>query len=116
MWNNWGGKNMGKDTIAQLIAAFPGTSALLLGGAAGATVKLVLAPTLNWRVWITDLFVGIMSAIFLGGAVADRLALGESGFLAVGFVCGSFAELILRALRRRIAMEIARGKKDEDDL
>lgn len=109
------------DSIARyLIETFPNAFALLVGGFAGSTAKMVLAPELTWRVWMIDIVVGLTCALFLGAALGDWVAdlipaLNKSAFLASGFLCGASGELIVRGIRRRVAQEIERRGNGSDN-
>ena len=93
--------------VGQIVEAFPNFTLLLLGGFAGATTKMVLAPHEHWRAWLVQIFVGLMAALFIGGAVASYLDLNLQGIAAVGFVVGSAGELFMRMVQRRLAAQLS---------
>ena len=74
---------------------------LIAGGFFGALTKLLLRPEKSWRSRISQLIVGVLCAVFLGGLVAKWLNAGPAGLAAAAYVIGSAAEQALGAAQAR---------------
>jgi hypothetical protein len=76
---------------------------LAISGVFGSLVRLMIDPEENWIRWVTQLFVGMLCAVFLGGVAAYFLDAGTKGLLACGFVFGSLGEHGLKMVQDRFA-------------
>lgn len=100
---------LGKPTpqeIETVIANLSRIQILMLGGFAGAATRMILAPDANWRAWFVAFFVGVMSALFIGGGISEYFSLSPWGWAMAAYVCGSVGEKIVQALQRRLVVEI----------
>ena len=74
---------------------------LLLGGLAGAITRLLLHPEKSWKARFSQLIVGVLCAVFLGGLVANWLNAGPAGLAAAAYVVGSLGEQALAVAQNR---------------
>lgn len=92
--------------------------ALLTSGLFGAITRSILRPTTHWKAWLAQMFVGLVSAVFIGQLLSHfliKVVGNESStavYYAVGYVIGTSAERIIEALQNRFVKTIDR---DEDD-
>lgn len=79
-----------------------------VAGIGGALIRAVLAPEAHWRRRIVQGLAGIVSAMFLGGALAEVIAalgivkLQSNAWLASGFLMGYGGEIAVKKLQDRL--------------
>ena len=99
--------NTGASQILSLLVEIKEQLALLtLSGIAGAFFRALLAPEERWRRRITQGIGGALSAIFLGGFMAqitDQIIDTQSySWLAWGFVMGSGGEVAVKFVQDKL--------------
>lgn len=98
-----------KQTIPLLVMELRDQIVILgIAGIGGALLRAVLAPEAHWKRRLVQGGAGIVSAMFLGGAVADLIAtlgivkLQSNAWLASGFIMGYGGEIAVKKLQDRL--------------
>ena len=112
--------NTGASQILSLLVEIKEQLALLtLSGIAGAFFRALLAPEERWRRRITQGIGGALSAIFLGGFMAqitDQIIDTQSySWLAWGFVMGSGGEVAVKFVQDKLMGVNDYNRKNKND-
>lgn len=86
---------------------------LTFSGIFGSLARLVIRPEESWQAWVTQVFVGVVCAVFIGGLAAHYLNAGRHGVLACGFVFGSLGEHGLKMLQKRVMNQGEEKEKEK---
>lgn len=86
---------------------------LLLGGIFGTLTRLFLRPEKAWQRWVGQTFVGVATAVFVGGWMAEWLKVGAYGVGGVAFIVGTSAESFLAFVQKKILGDSSETKESK---
>jgi len=74
---------------------------LAIAGAFGSLVRLILFPEKSALRWLSQVVVGIICAVYLGGGLAEILGFDNKGMLMLAFLTGTTAEKALAKVQSK---------------